>query len=148
MFGGGNHNFKSQLQDEKKAAPNDFKRFAADAFEICCHVDSWRCWHTLAQDDMCNGALAAGYAVKADDIRCPVFFFHGELDARTTPAHVAPQLMKKIIEQGAEKAGRTPPLLEIEIVPGVAHSFLFGPNEGTVKRISSCIGRPCAKWVF
>jgi len=116
------------LQQEKTKGPKVFQKFEADAFWVSAMVDSWRgCRNKTSILNDVSLTLATRWPHKNQDIKCPVFIYHGAGDT-----DVACPMVKKLLQKAI-------PQSEVEVIDGCGHIFSFGPDSNTQIRIQRAI---------
>jgi len=116
------------LQQEQDEGPVSFDKFAADPFWVSAMVETWkpnRDRKSILGD--VSRTLCSKWAYNAEDIKCPVFVFHGDGD-QDAKCPMVPNFLKELI-----------PHAHVEIMEGYGHICSFGPDMDTRKRIQNAV---------
>merc|ERR1712188_274656 len=118
------------LQQEEDGGPVSFNKFTADPFWVSAMVDAWmpnRNRKSILGD--VSQTLCSKWSYNAEDIKCPVFVFHGDGDT-DAKCPTVPNFLKELI-----------PHAHVEIMEGYGHICSFGPDTDTRNRILNAITR-------
>jgi pimeloyl-ACP methyl ester carboxylesterase len=116
------------LNQEKEEGGASFEKFAADSFWVSAMVDSWRPNRDRKsiRDDV-SRTLCSKWQYNTEDIKCPVFVFHGDGD-RDARCPAVPNFLKTVI-----------PHAKVEILTDCGHICSFGPDAETRARIQRAV---------
>lgn len=116
------------LKQEQEAGAESFEKFATDPFWVSAMVDAWRPNRNRKSilEDV-SRTLCNKWQYDAEDIKCPVFVFHGDGD-RDAKSPAVPNFLQEVI-----------PHANIFLLEGCAHICSFGPDEATRSHIQQAI---------
>lgn len=116
------------LHQESTEGPTSFKKFTSDRFWVSCMVDTWKRNRdrSAIMSDV-NKTLLSQWAYDTQNIKCPVFVFHGDGD-KNAKCPVVTNFLKELI-----------PHAEVEIMKGYGHICSFGPDLDTRSRIERAV---------
>lgn len=118
------------LQQEQDQGPISFKKFSSDPFWVSCMVDAWRPNRDRKSilGDV-HQILCHKWHYNAEDIKCPVFVFHGDGD-RNAKCPAVPDFIQELI-----------PHAQVQIMEGYGHICSFGPDLDTRSRIEKAVSK-------
>jgi len=116
------------LSLEKEEGAAYFNKFASDPFWVSAMVDTWkpnRDRRSILGD--VSSTICSKWTYDVEEIKCPVFVFHGDGD-RDARCPVVPNFLKELI-----------PHAQLEIIESCGHICSFGPDLETRSRIQQAI---------
>ena len=136
---GAKYDFKENVKEEMHKAPVGYELFKADPFWVSAQIVSWQAFHDpsgiLTDAEMCLFAGTHGLVAgvrghqEVSNIKCPIYVYHGEKDFDMGTR-----------EPGASKYFRHLwPGAVIEVIPGLGHICVIGPNEETRARFAKAV---------